>query len=59
MRATTLADACVKNFGENFVAAWDGDRVVCFELDGATEAADEGDGLCGGDGEGAHFHCWG
>lgn len=30
---TTLADACVEHFGEDFIAAWDWDGIVCFELD--------------------------
>lgn len=42
---TALADACVEDLGEDFVAAWGWDWVVVFEFDGAAEVGDQGDGL--------------
>lgn len=40
-----MADACVEDLGEDFVAAWGWDWVVVFEFDGAAEVGDQGDGL--------------
>lgn len=38
-----MADACVEHFGEDFVAAWNWDWVVCFELDRAFTANSNSD----------------
>lgn len=44
-----LTDACIKDFGEDFIFSGKLDGVVVDELDGTTERADEGDGLVGWD----------
>lgn len=51
---TTLADAGVEYFGEDFVATRGWDGVVGFELDGAADVSHQSDGLGLGDVDGAH-----
>lgn len=40
-----LADACVEDFGEDFIFSRELDGIVIDELDRPAERADEGDGL--------------